>query len=246
MGVDEPLPSLTVTDSPPPVDTLVVGVSEFGLAGLTAVDYLVEQVGMAQVGHLSGGSEPAIVPFEGGEPRHHTRLYADADTAVGVLVGERFVTPRIAPGLADAVERFCRDQGVPSVTVLSGVPVAHGPDDHAPFYIATPDYRASYLNGEVRPMGTGFLDGLGAELVRRGLDADDLAVGVFTTPVHAQAPDAAAAIRLVEALSTVHDLSVDTGPLEAFAESVEAHYRALADRVAEQTEADRPDDRMYM
>jgi len=246
MEADEPLPTLTVTGSVPPIDTLVVGVSEFGLAGLTAVDYLVEQIGMEQVGYLSGGSEPAIVPFDAGEPRHHTRLYADGDAAVGVLVGERFVGTRAAPTVADAVVGFCTDQNVPSITALAGVPVAHGPDDHAPFYVATPDYRSSYLDDELRPMGTGFLDGLSAELVRRGLDADGLAVGVFTTPVHAQAPDAAAAIRLVEALSTVHDLSVDTGPLEAFAESVEAHYRALADRVAEQSEADRPDDRMYM
>ncbi len=84
--------------------------------------------------------------------------------------------------------------------MLTGVPIAHGPDDHVPFYIATPMYQESYLNDtDIRPMGNGFLDGLSAELVTRGID-ESLPTGVFTTPTHPQAPDAAAAIRLLTAL----------------------------------------------
>lgn len=240
-------PKFELAESIETVDTVVVGVSTFGLAGLTAVDYLTDQRPMEQVGHLTGGGPPPITPFQDGVPRHHTRVYVDDEQSFGVVVGERIVTLDAAAGVADAIETLCRTVDSETVVVLSGVPVAHGPDDHVPFYIATEGYRTAFLDdADVRPMGTGFLDGLPAELVDRGIERADFDVGVFTTPVHAQAPDAAAALRLLDALSAVHDIDIDTGPLKDFAANVESHYQALAERLEAEQEAVMPDDRMYM
>jgi len=240
-------PRFELTASPEPVETLVVGVSTYGLAGLTAVDYLTDERPMEQVGYLTGASQPLITPFQDGAPRHHTRLYVDGDRSIGVVVGERMVDIEAAAGVADAVEGLCDRTETETVVVLSGVPVAHGPEDHVPFYIATEGYRSSFLDGtEIRPMSNGYLDGLPAELLDRGIERPDLDVAVFTTPVHAQTPDAAAALRLLDVLSTVHDVDVETGPLEAFAASVESHYQALAERLDAADEDLVPDDRMYM
>ena len=236
-----------VTDTAIDIDTLVVGFTEYGLAGLTAVDYLSDQLDMEQAGHLETDGPPHITPFEGGVPRHHTRLYVDEGRSLGVVVGERMVPVDAAPGVADAVWTLADRLSPESLTVLTGVPVAHGPDDHRPFYIATEDYRERYLaDGEIRPMGTGFLDGVTAELVADGIDDDERAVGVFTTPAHPQAPDAAAAIRLLEALTETHRIDIDTSPLEAFAATVEAQYQALAERIESADDRAMPDDRMYM
>jgi len=243
---DSPTPRFELTDTAVDVDTLVVGFTEYGLAGLTAVDYLTDQLEMRQTGHLADAGPPHITPFEGGVPRHHTRLYVDAERSLAVVVGERLVALDSATGVASAVRELAERLDPESLTVLTGVPVAHGPDDHVPFSIATEDYRDRYLAAsDIRPMGAGFLDGVTAELVADGID-DDPAVGVFTTPAHPQAPDAAAAIRLLEALTTTHDIDVDTGPLEAFAATVEAQYRALAERIESADDRSMPEDRMYM
>lgn len=235
------------TDDTGTVDTLVVGISEYGLAGLTAVDYLTDQRPMTQVGHLASGGPPAIAPFENGTPRHHTRLYVDEDASLAALVGERFVLPQIVEEAADAVQDAGSELGVSNITMMSGVPVAHGPDDHVTFYIATEDYQEAYLaDTDIKAMGNGFLEGLTAELLTRGISDDALATGVFTTPVHPQAPDVDAAVRLVSALAETHDIAIDTAPLESFAAEVEAHYRALAERIEASTEESMPDDRMYM
>lgn len=237
--------SVVITDDQHSVDTLAVGVSEYGLAGLTAVDYLTDQRPMTQVGHLRTSTPPAIAPFEDGTPRHHTRLYADDEGSFAVLVGERFVPPAQSAQTAEAVMTAAEQLGVESVSMLTGVPIAHGPDDHVPFSIATPAYQEAYLaDTDIKPMGNGFLDGLSAELVTRGLDG--FPTGVFTTPTHPQAPDAAAAIRLVTALKQTHEISVDTGPLEAFAANVEAHYQALAEQMEAADTDPQIDDRMYM
>jgi uncharacterized protein len=94
-------------------------------------------------------------------------------------------------------------------------------------------------------MGNGFLDGVTASLLERGIDSPFRAA-VFTTPVHAQAPDAEAAVRLVETASDVYDLDVDTGPLETFAAEVADHYEQLNERLQEAPDRERPDDRMFM
>ncbi|MDQ2071681.1 proteasome assembly chaperone family protein [Haloarcula sp. NS06] len=238
--------SVVLSDDRPPVDTLAVGVSEYGLAGLTAVDYLADQQSMREIGHLRIPGPPFITPFENGTPRHHTRLYVDESASFAVLVGERFVLPAQAGAVAEAVASAGARLDVSNITMLTGVPIAHGPDDHVPFYIATPAYQESYLDDtDIRPMGNGFLDGLSAELVTRGID-ESLPTGVFTTPTHPQAPDVAAAIRLLTALKESHSIQIDTGPLEDFAANIEAHYQALAEQMDAADSDQFGDDRMYM
>jgi len=246
-SADSSIPRFTVSDTAVDIDTLVVGFTEYGLAGLTAVDYLSDRLDMREIGHLEAAGPPHITPFENGVPRHHTRLYVDEARSLGAVVGERVVPVETAPAIADAIWELHDRLAPESLTVLTGVPVAHGPDDHVPFYIATEDYRDRYLaDSDIRPMGTGFLDGVTATLVSDGIDDEERAVGVFTTPAHPQAPDAAAAIRLLDALTEAQRIDVDTGPLETFAATVEAQYQALAERIESADEGAMPDDRMYM
>lgn len=71
-------------------------------------------------------------------------------------------------------------------------------------------------------------------------------VGIVTTPVHQQAPDAEAAIRLLDALAAIYDVELDTGPLEAFAAEIQQYYTELAERLERDRDAARPEDRMFM
>ncbi|GAB3418084.1 hypothetical protein GCM10027435_17600 [Haloparvum alkalitolerans] len=238
-------PAFEVSHDSTPSDVLLAGFSAYGLAGLTAVDYLVDHLDLEPTGHVRTEGLPTITPFTNGEPRHPTRLFSRPDLDVTVLVGELFVPVQLGEAFADAVIDWTEAEGVEEVAVLAGVPTAHAPDDHRTFYVATEDYRATRLtDGDVPPMGSGFLDGTNAALIERGIESP-LGAAVYVTPVHAQVPDVEAAVRLVETVETVYDLDVDSGPLRAFAAEVEQHYAELAERM-ERRESDAPDDRMYM
>ena len=229
-----------------PNEALLCGFSQYGLAGLTAADYLVDHLDLEETGHVAADSLPAITPFENGVPRHHTRFFSKSGIDVTVLVGELFIPLPAAEPFARSLLSWLDGNDVDEVAVLSGVPVAHGPDEHRTFYVATEDYRDERLDaGDVPAMGNGFLDGVNAELLARGLDSE-LRACVYTTPVHAQVPDVEASIRLVDTVSDVYDLGVDTGPLEAFATEVAQHYEDLAERMKAHAEEERPEDRMYM
>jgi uncharacterized protein len=235
----------TVSHDTQPSQTLLAGFSSYGLAGLTAVDYLVDQLDLVQTGHIVAEGLQPITPFVEGRPRHPIRLYSRDDLDLTVLVGEQFVPASAGGELSEAILDWTASSGVEEIAVLTGVPVPHGPDEHRTYYIATDDYRERRLaDGAVPPMGTGFLSGVNATLVEQGLDSP-LGVCVYVTPVHAQAPDLEAAIRLLETVTDVYDVAVDTEPLRGFATEVRQYYGELAERV-EQSAAEEPEDRMYM
>ena len=242
---DPVTPRFSVEHDSPPDDVLLAGFSSFGLAGLTAIDYLVDDLDLEETGHVRIDGIPSITPFTKGEPRHPIRLYSAPDLDVTALVAEQFVPPMLGELLADAILDWTESNSVSEVAVLAGVPIAHGPDAHRTFHVATDDYRAARLaDADVPAMESGFLDGTNAGLLERGLDSP-LGVGVFITPVHAQAPDVDAAVRLVDTADSVYDLGVDAAPLEAFAAEIQRRYEDLAERM-EEREPEGGYDRMYM
>jgi uncharacterized protein len=238
-------PDFHITHEESPSGTLLAGFSSFGLAGLTAVDYLVDHLELEQQGHLTAEGLPSVTPFEDGRPRHHTRIFSRDDIDLSVLVGELFVPVSLSESFSEAVLEWTIENGVEDVAVLSGVPIAHAPDDHRTFYVATDDYRERRLvDADVPAMGSGFLDGTNASLVGQGMDSP-LGVCVYVTPVHAQVPDVAAAIRLVETVSNVYELDVDAEPLQQFAAEVQRYYAELAEKMEPRT-SEMPEDRMFM
>ena len=247
MSFDPPSdPSFAVTHEAESTGTLLVGFSQFGLAGLTAVDYLVDHLDLRETGHIRAEGLPSITPFEGGRPRHHTRLFSAPDLDMTLLVGELFVPLPAAAPFADAILDWAEANGTEEITVLSGVPLPHGPEEHDVFYIATDDYRERRLaDADVKPMGNGFLDGVNAAITERGIDSP-LAVGTYVTPVHPRTPDVDAALRLLATVEGVYDLDIDTAPLEQFADQVEQYYSELASRLDAVSGDKRPEDRMYM
>lgn len=245
----DPNPQFEFSTDEPPSNVVVAGFAQFGLAGMTAVDFLKDELDLSETGHVDAHGLPTLTPFEAGRPRHHTRLFSRADLDVTVLVGEMLVPVEAARSFSDAVLDWVEDNDVDEVVVLSGVPVPHGPDEHRTFYVATDDYREYRLSdADVPPMGTGFLDGINGTLVERGMTTD-LRVGVFVTPVHVQMPDVAAAIRLVDVVERLYDVEVDTEPLAAFGREVAEYYTGLQERMQRQADADdrqMPEDRMFM
>jgi uncharacterized protein len=239
-------PTFSISNSTAPSTTVVAGFSAFGLAGLTAVDFLVDHLELVETGHLAAEYLPSITPFESGHPRHHSRFFSRPDLDLTVFVNELFLPTPVADSFADTLLSWTDKHEVSEILVLSGIPYAHGPDEHDTFYVASDDYRERRLDDtDIRPMGRGFLDGVDGALMYRGIESD-LRTAVFITPVHAQVPDVPAAIRLVETFDRVYDLGIDAGPLEEFARTVEQYYKDLAARLETIDERQMPEDRMYM
>lgn len=245
MSTQDTGPSFEVHQDEPTSGPLLTGLFEYGLAGFTAADYLVEQLSLEPVGHVQSRGVPSVTPFTDGEPRHHTRLLGGPDAPVTVLLNEQFLPMPAAGAFSEALLGWTDEADLQEVCVLSGVPIPHGPDDHRTFYVATSDFQAQRLaDVDVPAMGHGYLDGVPGRLMSRGIDAP-LATGALITPAHDLSPDLDAALRLLGTVVDAYDLPVDTEPLEEFTATVNKRYETMAERMAQIDESELPEDRAY-
>lgn len=234
--------------------TLLVGLSQLGMAGVTAADYLVKHVDSTQIGHVSADNFPAITPFQDGEPRFPTQLYNLNGTALSVLVGELFVPVWAAQAFTDALMEWVSSTNINEIAVLHGVPFPHGPEEHTVFHVATPVYREERLDGtDIQPLSGGFLDGVVGEIVTQGLDDRAPPVGVYITPTHPPGPDIDAALLLLDSIQKIYGFTVDEEELRARSEELKQYYQELAQRMESLGEGDQslatreyPEDRMFM
>ncbi|MDY7083001.1 MAG: PAC2 family protein [Halobacteria archaeon] len=242
-------PSYDITYEGGESNTLVIGFSELGMAGLTAVDYLVGNLELEEAGHVTTSGIPSITPFAEGKPRHHTRFFPYPDGDMIFLAAELFLPLWYTDKFADEIFDWASENDVNEIVFLSGIPVPHAPEQHDVFYVATDDFREKYLGDTgLKAMGGGFLEGVNANLVNRGIDSP-LAVGVLTTPIHPPAQDIEASLRLVNTFSDVYSLGIDTEPLEEYAEQVQDYYNQLSSRlnaIQEHETRSYPEDRTFM
>jgi uncharacterized protein len=233
---------------------LLVGLSNFGLAGLTAADHLTTQLEYEQVGHVRSRNLPTVTPFEDGAPRHPIRLYASPDHEIAVLLSEVIVPVWAASTFADAVGNLVASSEIEEISLFHGVPFPHGPNEHTLFFVATDEYRERRLEGtEFGPLRGGVLDGVPGEFASRSLGGELPPLGTIVTPIHPPGPDFEAALRFLEFLREGYDLDVEDEQLRERSASMNRYYSELAGRMetmeAEQGGVDDrhlPVDRMFM
>lgn len=232
-------------------ETLVVGVADIGVAGLTTVDYLTSHAETSQIGHVRSHNVPDITPFSEGVPRHPIRLYSTAETDHSVLLSEVLLPVGAADRIAEAVFEWAQAAGFEEIVVLFGAPFPHGEAEHTVFHVSTEGFRDRRLaDTDIQGLPGGFFDGVVGELVTRGLEPETPDVGVLVTPAHPPGPDLDGALRLLGGFERVYDLDVDESELRTRAEEMKQYYQGLAERMQSLQENERnrdyPEDRMYM
>ncbi|MDS0300697.1 PAC2 family protein [Halogeometricum sp. S1BR25-6] len=230
---------------------LVVGTAFPGMVGLSTVDYLVGHSASTQSGQVTARGLTDITPFTDGTPRYPMRLYDVPEFDTTVLVSELFLPVGVGEPFCDALVSFASEYGIEEITVVHGVPFAHGPDEHAVFYVATEEYQAAHFeDADVKPLGGGFFDGFLGELMLHGLDANAPPVGALVTPAHPPGPDLDAALLLLDALEDLYGVRIDEAELRQQAEELRHQYRELEERMRTLEEGgsgrDYPEDRMFM
>lgn len=236
-----------------PHETLVAGIASRDLAGLTAVDYLVDTYESTPVAAARTRGLPDIATITDGLPRHPVRIHRVEELDVSILVSEVFVPVALADRFADALADWMEASGITSVTLLHGGQFPHAEAEHVPFLVATDGYRERFGAAPLEPLPAGMLDGLAGELLVRGLEGAFPPGGVIVTPAHVPGPDVSAALTLLEGLAQAHGLAIDDSELRERSEQFRQYYEGIAERMRALQEAegsattrDFPEDRMYM
>lgn len=232
--------TLEVDADEPPESTLIVAFPGPGMAGISATEYLIEQLELQETGHIQTSGLPAITPYVDGQPYHHTRLFSSPELECTFLTSELPVPVQLSEPFGRVLLEWIDDRTVEEVTLLTSIPWLEPVDELC--YVASEDYRDSRLvDASIEPLHGGFLTGSNASLVSRAMDTT-LRVGVIASSVDPRLPlDASAALRLAEGLEQLYDLEVDTTELREFADRTHEHYEALAAQLeAQQEDRTRP------
>jgi uncharacterized protein len=253
MATNLPTFDLRTTSGTDPGDILIIGTANPGLAGLTAIDYLIAHTHTEQIGHVRTHDLPDITPFTQGAPRYPMRLFSSADSDICVLISELSVPVWAGEPFADAVISWTEAHGIDELCVIHGVPFPHGPQEHIVFHVGMPAFRERRIgDSDIPPLAGGFFDGMAGELMTRALDGDVPPVGALVTPTHPPGPDLDSALRFLDALETLYDIAVDETELRERAEELRKYYQSLVDRMQTLDQGDsprghdHPEDRMYM
>lgn len=239
-------PSFEISHETEPSEILLAGFASYGLAGLTAASFIVDELSLVQTGHITSAQLPPFTPFENGAPRHHSRLFSRDDLNITVLVNDLFIPVWAADAFGKAILGWTDSNEVEEITILSGAPLMHKPEEHDVFFIATTDYQDVNLrNNDIKPVPQGYLNGVNASLMGRGIDSP-LRTGLLVTPVHERVPDVEAAIRLVDTVASLYQITIDSAPLQTYASQVEQYYHDLAKKLEAVEEEHQYNDRMYM
>lgn len=228
--------TLDIDTDTPPAETLIVAFPGPGLAGVSANQYLIEQLGLEETGHIQAAGLPAITPYVHGRPYHHTRLFSTESFGYTVLISELPIPLQLSEPFGRILLEWIDDSVVDEVVLLTAIPTLESTADL--YYIASDDYRERRLDDtSIQPMEGGYLTGVNASLTAQAIDTS-LRVGVLASSVNPwQAMDGAASLRLVEGLNSIYGLDVDTTELRAFAERTRQHYEQLAAEIQAQQES---------
>ena len=223
--------TLDVTTAQPPESTVIVAFPEPGLGGLSANQYIIEQLDLVETGHIHAEGLPAITPYADGTAYHHTRLFSAPEVEYTVITCELPIPIQFSEPFGRILLEWIHDTAVEEVTLLTTIPTLGAGEEI--FYVASEDYVDHRLTDQpVTPLGGGFLTGVNASLIARAIDTT-LRVGVLATGANPHIPvDGEAALALVEGLDGCYGLGVDTDELKEFAEQSRQYYRELTEQIA--------------
>ena len=237
---------------------VIDGFPSVGLVSSIVANYLIDTLGMEQIGIVESPAFPTVSLVRRGEPQHPVRIYAGHPGTVKgehlpdkivAFVSEFHPAPAIIHPLATAMLDWVQEQRCgmlvsPEGLVVDHIPSAKGgrghrlPEVKVYGVASTRKARDLYIEPNVLPFTEGVITGIAGVLLnegrRRGFD-------VLTLLAEAQAdyPDARAAAKVIETINRILLRSpLDPVPLYTEAERIEQQLRSIQKRAAEKTTPD--------
>lgn len=203
---------------------LIEGFPGIGLVGTIAAGYIVERCGMKPIGYIISDKFPPVITIHKGLPYFPARIYKHPTKNFIVLVAEFVIPLDCVYPLADVIEEFIKKNKIRQVVSLAGMSgAAPTPKIYA---IASNKEMMNFLKLKDIPLinegvTTGISGVLSAKCCAKNFPAMSLLVEA------SEYPDPKAAAALIEKLSSLVGLDVDTKELLKEAGGIEEKMKKI-------------------
>ncbi|MFQ5838449.1 MAG: proteasome assembly chaperone family protein [Thermoplasmata archaeon] len=213
--------------------TLIDGFPSVGLVSSIVANYLVDVLGMEQIGIMDSPHFPTVTLVKDGVPLNPVRIYAgDSEGGkVVIFISEFQPLTNMINEIAVAVLDWARDQGCSLLICPEGLIVdrEEGVEERISVYGigSTPGAHKMLADHGVTIFEEGVITGVAGVLLnegrKRGFDVISL-----LSEAHPDYPDARAAARVIEIVDRLLlRMDLDTGPLYEEAGRIEEQLKSI-------------------
>ena len=220
--------------------TIFVGFVGAGLAGTIAIDHMINELGMKEVGFLRSKHLPPSAVFMQGRLRHPFRIYSNDDGSICAIICEIIISKDGIYNIAMAILEWAEKKGSTEIIVLDGV--AASKHDGEAFFAAEVDLCRIMEENDIKMIPQGFITGISGGILNECLIRKIRGVTLLVK-ADEMTPDPVAAATIIEAVNRLYETEIDTSNLKKQKKQLGVELRELSDKY---TEHKKIDSNMYM
>ena len=220
--------------------TIFVGFVGAGLVGTIAIDHMINELNMKEIGFLRSKHLPPSTVFMQGRLRHPFRIYSNNDGSVCAIICEIIISKDGIYNIAMAILDWAEKKGSNEIIVLDGV--ADKKHDGNAFFAAEIDLCRVMEENDIKMIPQGFITGISGGILNECLIRKIRGITLLVK-ANESTPDPIAATTIIEAVNRVYETGINTKNLKKQKKQIGADLRELSNKYSEHKKID---SNMYM
>ena len=220
--------------------TIFVGFVGAGLVGTIAIDHMINELNMKEIGFLRSKHLPPSTVFMQGRLRHPFRIYSNNDGSVCAIICEIIISKDGIYNIAMAILDWAEKKGSNEIIVLDGV--ADKKHDGNAFFAAEIDLCRVMEENDIKLIPQGFITGISGGILNECLIRKIRGITLLVK-ANESTPDPIAATTIIEAVNRVYEIGINTKNLKKQKKQIGADLRELSNKYSEHKKID---SNMYM
>ncbi|MDA0755770.1 MAG: PAC2 family protein [Crenarchaeota archaeon] len=220
--------------------TIFVGFVGAGLVGTIAVDHMINELDMKEVGFLRSKHLPPLTVFMQGRLRHPFRIYSNNDGSICAIICEVIISKDGVYNIAMAILDWAEKKGSNEIIVLDGV--ADKKHDGNTFFAAEVDMCRVMEEKNIQMIPHGFIAGISGGILNECLIRKIRGITLLVK-ANESTPDPMAAATIIDAVNRIYKTKIDTKNLKKQKKQIGVDLKELSDKYSEHKKID---SNMYM
>ena len=204
-----------------------------GLVGPVAINHIIEELEMKEIGVMRSKYLPPSTVFMRGRLRHPFRFYANKEGTVCAIICEITLRMEGLYSLVSSILDWAENNGSKEIVILDGV--ASTEHDDKAYCAAEEDLVRTMADKDISLIPQGFITGIPGgilnECLVRPIQGLTLLVKADKTK-----PDSVATITLIEALNRFYEMEIDTSELEKEKDRIHSEFSELSQKYVKHRE----------
>lgn len=199
------------------------------LTGFIAASYIIERMGLHQIGHVRSQHIPPLAVFIGKKLRTPFRIYTNASGTLIVMICEVPMDDEGLYEVSQAIMDWLVGKNPEDVVLLEGAPTGEIVNDKKVYCIADESKLVQYTEHGIEAAHSALITGMGGAILNECL-ARKIHGTSLITPASVNIPDPGAVLSLIQTVNTVFQFKIDTGILEENVKEFHEQLNELMDQ----------------